>query len=379
MKDPKGLNAEIDALDRRLAPLLAERLRLADEAAEERRAAGLPASDPARERETLTALSGCVDADCARAVRLVYTTLFGASKARQRVRSGLPSPLLSKLAAGDAGGLPPLAVVACAGTEGSYAQEAASRFFEVPSILYFNGFEKVFEAVEKGVCPYGVLPIENSAAGSVASIYDLMQRHRFSIVRALKLKIRHVLLGNPGATLESVREVASHPHALAQCSAFLKAHPEWRAVPESNTAVAARTLAASGRTDRAVIASRACAGLYGLRTLAEEVSDTASNFTRFICIAREPLITPRASKICLMLSLPHRPGSLNGIIAKFASAGVNLTKLESRPELGTDFEFRFIFEFEASVADPDVRALLAELASDPEIEHFTFLGAFEEL
>ncbi|MGN0832949.1 MAG: bifunctional chorismate mutase/prephenate dehydratase [Kiritimatiellia bacterium] len=379
MKDPKELNAEIDALDRRLVPLLAERLKLADEAAEERRAAGLPASDPAREREILTALSGRVDADCARAVRLVYTTLFGAAKARQRVRFGTPVPLLAKLDGADSGGLPPLAVVACAGTEGSYAQEAASRFFEVPSILYFNGFEKVFEAVEEGVCPYGVLPIENSAAGSVASIYDLMQRHRFSIVRALKLKIRHVLLGNPGATLGSVREVASHPHALAQCSAFLKAHPAWRAEPESNTAVAARALAASGRTDRAVIASRACAGLYGLRALAEDVSDTTANFTRFICIAREPRVAAGASKICLMLSLPHRPGSLSGIIAKFASAGVNLTKLESRPEVGTDFEFRFIFEFEASVADPDVRALLAELASDPEIEHFTFLGAFEEL
>lgn len=378
MKGLKELRAEIDAIDSELVPLLQKRLQVADGVAETKRVAGSVVSDPKREREILTAISERVDPSFARDIRLVYSTLFGVSKARQRLKVDTNNDFVAFLKTSAMPALPDLAIVACAGTEGSYAQEAVSRMFEVPTILYFNGFEKVFEAVESGVCPYGVLPVENSAAGSVIPVYDLMQKHRFHIVRALKLKIHHMLLANPGASLGTVTEIASHPHALAQCAKFLKAHPNIKAVPEVNTAVSAKELAASGRTDRAVIASRACAELYGLTVLDEAVADTAANYTRFICIAREPLVTAKANKICLMLSLPHRPGSLSAIIAKFASVGVNLTKLESRPEVGTDFEFRFIFEFEATTANADVVALLSELSCDPEIDHFTFLGAYEE-
>ena len=151
-----------------------------------------------------------------------------------------------------------------------------------------------------------------------------------------------------------------------------------RAEPGANTAVAAKDLAAHGARDRAVIASRVCAELYGLDVIAEDICDAAYNYTRFICIAKELEVRADANKISLMLSLPHRPGALNGIIAKFAAIDVNLTKLESRPVPGRDFEFSFVFDFEANTNDAQVRALLAELSSDPEIEHFTFLGAFGE-
>ena len=142
--------------------------------------------------------------------------------------------------------------------------------------------------------------------------------------------------------------------------------------------VAAKTLAAEGRTDTAVIASRACADLYGLDVIADGIADAAFNYTRFICISRKLEITPDANKISIMLSLPHRPGALNGIMARFSAIDVNLTKLESRPIPGMDFEFRFTFDFEASPANRDVLALIAELACDPEIEHFEFLGAYAE-
>ena len=220
--------------------------------------------------------------------------------------------------------------------------------------------------------------MENSAAGSVAQVYDLMIKHSFHIARAARVKVDHVLLGVPGAKLADVREVTSHPHALAQCGAFLRKHQGIKAVPGTNTAVAAKELAASGRTDRAVIASRACAELYGLEVLSDGIADAAFNYTRFICISRGLEITPDASKIGIMLSLPHRPGSLNEIISKFAAIGVNLTKLESRPLPGMDFEFRFTFEFEAAPTDPAVLGLLSELSLDPEVEHFTFLGAYAE-
>ena len=273
---------------------------------------------------------------------------------------------------------PSRAIVACPGTEGGYAQQAASSFFHLPTIMYFRSFENIFDAVEQGLCPYGVLPIENSAAGSVAAVYDLMDTHRFHIVKALRMKVDHVLLAKPGTRLEDVKEISSHPHALAQCTAFLKKHPSIRTLPDTNTACAAKELASSGAKNRAVIASRACAELYGLEIVKEGIMDAVYNYTRFICIAKKCEIYPDAKKFSIMLSLPHRPGSLNGIISRFASIGVNLTKLESRPVPGLDFEFRFTFDFEASPREEAVLGLLAELANDPQIEHFTFLGAYPE-
>lgn len=380
MKNIEDIRASIDSLDDRIVALLAERLELSDAIADAKRVSGGPVSDPAREREILTRLSNEVGQKFGRDIRTVYSALFGVSKARQRQQLMGGSPLDREINDAISRGSPNLglAMVASCGTEGSYAQQAASRMFEVPTILYFNSFDKVFEAVESGICPYGVLPVENSSAGSVAAVYDLMQKHRFHIVRALKLRIRHVLLGNPGASVGGLKEISSHPHALSQCGGFLGSHPSIRSVPAINTAVAARELAASGRIDRAVIASRECAELYGLRILAEDVSDASDNYTRFICIARELSVSERANKLGVMLSLPHRPGSLCEVISKFAAIGVNLTKLESRPVASSPFEFRFVFEFEASARSLDVRALLSELSTDPEIDHFAFLGAYEE-
>ena len=380
MKDIGDIRAEIDGIDRELARLFQRRLEIVGQVAASKLERGAPVSDPARERDILSRVTAAVGPEYENGARLFFSTLFGISKARQRTMLAGESPLVDRIRAAASKGtrFPNRAVVACAGTEGSYAQEATSLMFPLPTILYFNGFEPVFEAVEQGLCPYGILPIENSAAGSVSTVYDLMVRHRFHIVRALRLKVDHVLLATRGVKLADIREIVSHPHALAQCGTFLKAHPGVKATPGVNTAVAAKELAASGRRDQAVIASRACAELYGLDVVAEGIADAAFNYTRFICISKNLEIYPDAGKFSIMLSLPHRPGALNGLIAKFAAIDVNLTKLESRPIPGMDFEFRFTFDFEAPPTDTAVLALLSELSQDPGIEHFTFLGAYAE-
>ena len=363
---------EIDKIDDEIARLFRRRMEIAEASPHGGR------TDPAAERATLSRVAEAVGPDLERGALTLFTTMFEIANARRRSLAKGEAPVVDSIrrAAADAKPFPARAVVACPGTEGSYAQQAASLMFQVPTILFFSGFERVFEAVEKGLCPYGILPIENSAAGSVAQVYDLMVRHRFHIVRSVRVKVDHALLGRRGAKLSDIREVSSHPHALAQCSAFLKAHPEMRAVPGENTAVAAQRLAESGRPDQAAIASRSCADLYGLDVLADSVSDAAFNYTRFICISRGLEITPDADKFSVMLSLPHRPGSLSATISKFAATGVNLTKLESRPIPGMDFEFRFTFEFESPPTNPAVLGLLSELSQDPEIEGFTFLGAY---
>ena len=380
MKELSEIRKTIDSIDEQLCNLVTQRLSIMGDVAEAKHRQGKPLFDPERERTILNRMMDQAGPEYEKEIRLLFSTLFDVSKARQRALQGATSPISEAIlrAAGEAKEFPARSLVACPGTEGAYSQQATSLMFDVPTILYFNSFDKVFEAVESGLCPYGILPIENSAAGSVGSVYDAMVKHKFHIVKSRRLRINHVLLANPGATLAGIQEVSSHPQALSQCGIYLKKHPEFKTVPESNTAVAAKLLKESGSLDKAVIASRDCAELYGLTVLDENLADVPNNYTRFICISKNMEIFRDASKISIMLMLPHKPGSLHDLLARFSAIDVNLTKLESRPVPGMDFEFLFTFDFEASPTDPRVLQLLSELSSDPSITHFTFLGAYGE-
>ena len=375
------IRKEIDAVDEEMTKLFVRRMACADQVAEAKRGTGKPVLDPGREREILAKVAERVGPALESEGKLLFSTLLSVSRGRQRAQladDGMFAKTVAEAMSATPAIFPSKANVACPGAEGGYSQQAAVAFVKFPSLFYFRDFESVFTAVEEGMCEYGVLPIENSTAGSVTQVYDLMAKHDFKIAKALKLRIRHVLLAPKGVKLADVKEIASHPQAIAQCAEFLKAHQGVRTVPASNTAAAAAELAKSGRKDAAVIASRECAELYGLDILADDISETTSNFTRFICISRKTEIYPDANKFSLMMSLSHRPGSLADILIRFGAVGVNLTKLESRPVPGSDFEFRFIFDFEASPHDVRVVKLLSSLASDPEVEHFTFLGAYAE-
>ena len=237
MKDIKEIRKEINGIDEELVKLFRRRLEIVEDVAKSKRERRAPVLDPAREREILYRVAGEVGPEYENGARLLFSTLFGISRARQRAALGGPSKLVDSIrTAADVGGtFPTRTLVACPGTEGAYAQQATSLVFPLPTILYFDGFENVFSAVEKDLCPYGILPIENSAAGSVAPVYDAMVRHHFHIVKALRLRINHVLLAVPGVKIEDIKEISSHPHALAQCGEFLRAHPGWQQIPQTNT------------------------------------------------------------------------------------------------------------------------------------------------
>ena len=243
--------------------------------------------------------------------------------------------------------------------------------------MYFSNFEGVFAAIEKGLCRYGIIPLENSTAGSVNMVYDLMMRYNFRIVRSVRLKVDHNLLAKPGAKLEDIREVWSHEQAIGQCSAFLQAHPEIKVVRCANTAEAARAVAQSDRTDIAALSSRACAALYGLQNLAPACQNQGNNYTRFICISRDLEIYPGADRTSLMVVLPHRPGSLYKLLSRFYALGINLNKLESRPLPDRDFEFMFYFDLDTSVYSPQFLQLMGEL--DSVCESFSYLGSYSEV
>ena len=374
------LRQQINEIDSQLVKSFDERMKVALEIAEYKKENNKPVLDPAREREVINRQIGCVDESMAMYVKLLYNTIFDISRSYQQRYLTERTDLSNHIARAveyTPKVFPKQAVVACQGVEGAYSQQACDKLFAMPNIMYFKRFEGVLQAVESGLCQYGILPIENSSYGSVTEVYDLMRKHRFSIVRSVRLKIDHRLLAKPGVKMSDIREVVSHEQAVGQCSDFLKTLPNVKVTICENTAAAAQMVAASDRTDIAAISSPACAALYGLGILKTEVSNSDSNFTRFICVAKNLEIYPGANKMSLMLNVQHKPGALYSMIAKFAALGLNLTKLESRPIAGTDFEFMFYFDLDASVYDEAALQLLSELDAGPEV--FTYLGSYSEI
>lgn len=375
-----NIRAAIDQIDDQLVELFSQRMDCSRQVAESKRQTGKPIRDRAREREIVNRLTKAAGEEYAPYVSALYAHIFDLSRSFQSSVQQRPGPLTDRIhrAIEEArgGGLPDRALVACQGMEGSYQQQACEKLFKYPDILYFDSFDRVFSAVEKGMCQYGILPIENSTAGSVTQVYDLMEKHHFYICGAQKLRIDHRLMRRNGASQAPITEVVSHEQALRQCSRFLEAHPEIRLTRMENTASAAEYVSRCGRDDVAAIASKVCAELYGLDIVDDAISNSEYNYTRFICISRKMEIYPRANKISLMLNLAHEPGALNAVVSRLAIAGVNLLKLESRPIPGREFEFQFFFDMAASVQQSDILRLLGELESH--CDRFTFLGCYEE-
>lgn len=378
--DLNDYRKQIDDIDRQLLALFGQRMEVAAAIAAYKKEHGLPVLDGKREREKLLDVAAKTPDDLKDYAVSLYSLLFELSRSHQTRMLGTNTALTEQIARAIESTpklFPGSAAVACQGVEGAYSQLACDRLFKLPNVFYFSNFEAVFSAIEKGLCQYGVIPVENSTAGSVNAVYDLMMRHDFRIVRSLRLKVDHNLLANPGAKLSDIREICSHEQAIAQCSAFLQEHPEITVVRCENTAAAAKRVAQSGRKDVAALSSRSCAELYGLTCLASNVQDQGNNFTRFICISKNLEIYPGADRTSLMMVLPHRPGSLYKVLSRFYALGINLNKLESRPMPERNFEFMFYFDLETSVYTPQFQQLMAELPSL--CEEFSYLGSYSEV
>lgn len=377
--DMEKLRNEIDEIDDSLVKLFEKRMQSTARLAKHKKEHSVPVSDRTREREIIYRMSGKVAPELAGYTKSLYNTLFDLSKSYQNSLISPESKLTSEIKKSLEGSeklFPERAVVACQGTEGAYSQFACDRMFKYPEIMYVNSFDSVFEAVGRGLCRYGILPLENSTAGSVTAVYELMQKHKFYIVGSIKLCISHSLLAAPGVRLDGVKEIFSHEQALNQCSKFLSELKDVKVTVCANTAEAAKSVADSGRSDCAAICSGDCAELYGLSEIASGISNTENNYTRFICISKELEIYPGASCTSLMVRLPHKPGSLYSVISRFAALGVNLTKLESRPVPGSDFEFMFYFDVDASVYSPELAELITQLEN--ELPRLVYLGSYNE-
>lgn len=378
--DIENLRAQIDKIDDELTRIFTDRMEISQLVSQYKKDNKLMVLDRSREREILTRVTADAALELEVYIKTLFLTLFSLSRSYQYAMMAKDSLLANEIrqAVAETPALfPTKAVVACQGVEGAYSQIAADKLFPLPNMMYFNSFEGVFRAVETGLSRYGILPIENSSHGSVTQVYDLMKQHNFHIVKGLKLKIDHSLLAKLGCKAKDIKEIFSHEQAIAQCSKFLEDLKGVKVTVVENTAVAAQMVAQSERSDVAALSSHNCAELYGLAVLGVDVQNNSNNFTRFICISKKLEIYPGANKISLMISIPHRPGSLYEMISKFSVLGLNLTKLESRPVPDKDFEFMFYFDIDASVVSEAVVNLICEISAGA--DQFDFLGNYSEI
>ena len=378
--DISQLRNEIDKIDDELVKLFGQRMDVAARIADFKKENNLPILVPAREREKLANVAEKAGPEMSNYTRVLYSMLFELSRSYQSKRNESISPLYQRITEAIANTpnlFPQAPMVACQGVEGAYAQIACEKIFKSPFIMYFKNFEGVFNAIEQGLCQYGILPLENSTAGSVNKVYDLMINHNFSIVRTFRLKVDHNLLALPGAKLSDIKEVYSHEQAIGQCGTFLNNMPGVKVIPVENTAVAASMVAQSGRNDVAALSSRACEELYGLTCLASNIQDKGNNRTRFICISKNLEVYPGSDKTSIMMVLNHKPGALYKVLARLYVLGINVTKLESRPIPDRDFEFMLYFEMETSIYSEEFVQLMCEL--DDLCEEFKYLGSYSEV
>ena len=374
------LREKIDGIDSKLIELIKERLDIASDIAEYKKENNLPILDRKRERELLNKVAMEAGEDYEQEARVFFYDIMGISRAYQskhlKVKSSYDEKIISAINTTEKI-FPENAMVACQGVEGAYSQQACEKIFVNPSIVYLNSWEGVFYAVDSGFCRYGILPLENSNAGSVNRIYDLLAQFNFSIVRSTRLHVNHSLLAKKGVDLDKITDIYSHEQAINQCSEFLSKLKNVKIHVCENTAMASKIVAESDNCNVAALSSKKCAELYNLNVIKEAVQNDGNNYTRFICISKKLEIYPGANKTSLMIITPHKPGALYNVLSKFNALGINVIKLESRPIPGSDFEFMFYFDIDVSVYSDKFQVLLGQLES--EAEKFQYLGSYIEV
>ncbi len=380
MSDLPELRKEIDRIDTQIFSLFAQRAEVACAIGDYKREHGLAVYDPGRERDKISQAGERVPEELKTYAQVLMQLLMEAAKTKETLPEDAKPALLGQIENARATTpelFPTDANVACQGVEGAYSQIAAGHFFKHPTISYCPSFEGVFQAVEEGRCSYGVLPVENSTAGTVNKVFDLMMEHSFHVVRTYRQKIDHNLLAKQGAKIEDIRDIYSHEQAINQCRHYLETLPEAHVHICENTAMAARLVAESNRADVAALSSRSCADIYGLDILASNVQDRDNNYTRFACISKHLEIYPGADRTTLMLVLNHEPGALYKVLAKIYALDLNLLKLESRPIPQRDFEFMFYFDIDCPVAAPQFQTLISSL--NDACQELRYLGSYTEV
>lgn len=375
MKDLSQIRKEIDAIDSQLVELFRQRMDCAKGVAEYKKANNIPILNTGRENEVLDKVQA-MGGEYGTFARLLYSNIMELSRALQHNILGSGKDIKETILNASDTMEKDNIKVAYQGIKGANGHEATLRLFPNGIPCEYKTFGDVFDAVDKGEVAYGVLPVENSNAGSVSAVYDLILKHRFYIVGALDLPIDYCLGGLKQSELSDIEIVWSHPQSISQCSNYIADH-NFEAIPCGNTAIAARDTAKEKRLNVAAICSYKAAEEYGLKILDNHLQDRKDNTTRFIVISKKLYIPENADKISLCFGLPHVTGSLYSVLCRFNSLGLNLTKIESRPMPAKGFEYLFYLDFTGNVRSDDVLNLLGALSE--ELPEFSFFGNYCEV
>ena len=363
--DLTELRERIDAIDARIVELFEQRMDICGQVAEYKIAVGKNVFDKTREAEKLAKVRSLAHNEfngfCT--VELFEQIMSMSRKLQYRLLTengrleSLPFIGVDRLDTGNAR-------VVFQGAEGAYSQAAMTQFFgESVASFHVDSFRDAMDAIEEGSADFAVLPIENSTAGIVSEIYDLLQEYENYIVGEQIIKIEHCLLGVPGAKTEDIRTVYSHPQSLMQSAKYLSVQ-DWRQISMQNNAFAAKKVADDGDKSQAAIASEQAAKIYGLDILAQGVNQSDTNSTRFIIVTNQKIFRKDAGKISICLEVPHESGSLYHMLSHFIYNNLNMTKIESRPIEDRNWEYRFFIDFEGNFADGAVKNALRGLRDE---------------
>lgn len=366
MADLQELRNKLDQIDGRIAQLYQERMEVCAQVGEYKVSAGKKVFDRQREKEKLADVASRVEGEFnKKGIQELYQQLMSMSRKLQYQQL---------VEAGALGRLPFIRIdgldkktarVVFQGTEGAYSQAAMRQYFG-PGVNSFHvrTFREAMEAIEEGSADYAVLPIENSTAGPVIEMYDLLDEFENYIVAETILPVVHTLSGLPGASLEDVRRVYSKAEALMQTTRFLDEHSDWQRISVGNTAIAAKKVIEEGDISQAAVCSADAARVHGLKVLADGINDDMDNSTRFIVVTNQKVFLKNASKISIRFELPHQSGSLYGILSHFIYNDLNMTKIESRPIKGRPWEYCFFVDFEGNLEEAAVKNAIRGLREE---------------
>lgn len=366
MLDLQECRNQIDQIDDEIIRLFEQRMKVCEAVAEYKIHTGKKVLDPEREQAKIKVLREKAHGEFnALGAQEIFQQIMAISRKRQYqliTESGADEEedfrFVEKL---------PLknVKVVFQGVEGAYSYAAMRTYFEEEIQSYHvKTWRDAMEDVAAGRADYAVLPLENSTAGIVADMYDLLMEYNLFIVGEQIIRVEHVLLGNPGAVLSDIKRVCSHPQGLAQCKKYLEQHPSWKKVEVENTAGAAKKVKEDGDPTQAAIASREAGRVFGLDILAENICENDQNSTRFIILGKEPVYKKNASKVSICFELPHAAGTLYNMLSHVIYNGLNMTKIESRPIPGKTWEYRFFVDFEGNLKDSAVKNALHGLEAE---------------
>ena len=371
MRELKDIRADINAVDEQIRGLFMKRMALALEVAKTKANTNDKILKPDREAEIIATRSQGMPDE----IRLKYVALLQSMMraSREYQYSEILRLVPDKFPLPPAEGKLDPRSVYYQGVPGAYQELAARALFPACEPAPVATWEQVFQAVHSGEADAGVVPVENTTAGTVNEVYDLLLKYDLSINRSYIKKIRHCLAAAPGATLDTIVRVCSHPHALPQCSAFIAAHG-YEAVEASNTAIAAQNV--RDRADKAVaaICSREAAERSGLAVLAEGINDLQHNETRFIAVSRKLTVQPEDNTIEIVFNLENVAGSLSAVLSIFADYGVDMTEIHSRPMKDSPWCYVFYIDFTGNMRDHNIQALLYQLHE--ELPYIKVIGSY---